>query len=524
MQKMCLLRSNLKGFPARESSQTMDVEQFRKAGYDAIDRICAYHDSLREKPVIPQVRPGYLRDFVPDSAPQKGEEWASIIDDYQKVILPGLTHWQHPSFFAYFPAGCTFEGMLGDLLSSSTTNPGFNWLASPACTELEATVMDWAAKMLGLQSVFWNANEVGGGVIQTTASDSALTAIVAARTRYLNARPDTALESLVIYVTTQTHSLGVKAAMILGLRVRALDVDATVITDNIGLTGEVLRAAVKEDRARGLHPFVLIGTVGTTSSGAIDQVADVGGTIKESYPLLWLHVDAAWAGVTLACPEYREIAQLPGMNEYADSICVNFHKWGLTNFDASGFWVRERRRLIDALDVTPEFLRTKEDAGTTTVINYRNWHLSLGRRFRSLKLWFVLRSFGVEGFQAHIRKGISLNNSFVERIRASRIFELVTPPSFGLSVFRLLPGSADDTKDLERVNALNRVFYSDLQSRHDIALTQTLLGGIFCVRFAAGATRTEQSDIDNAWRIIKETGENALTKMGYSLRIAYLEV
>jgi len=303
--------------------------------------------------------------------------------------------------------------------------------------------------------------------------------------------------------------------MILGLRVRALDVDATVTTDNTGLTGEALRAAVKEDQARGLHPFVLIATVGTTSSGAIDRVADVGATIKESYPSIWLHVDAAWAGVTLACPEYREIAQLSGINDYADSICINFHKWGLTNFDTSAFWVRERKRLIDALDVTPEFLRTKEgDAGI--VIDYRNWHLSLGRRFRSLKLWFVLRSFGVEGFQAYVRKCISLNNSFAERIRASRIFELVTPPSFALTVFRLLPGSAGNTEELDGVNALNKAFYSDLQSRPDLALTQTLLGGVFCLRFAVGAARTEQKDIDKAWAIIEEAGGNALVHMGYN--------
>jgi len=186
----------------------------------------------------------------------------------------------------------------------------------------------------------------------------------------------------------------------------------------------------------------------------------------------------------------------------------------LTNFDASTLWVRERRQLINALDVTPEFLRTKEgDAGI--VIDYRNWHLSLGRRFRSLKLWFVLRSFGVEGFQANVRKCISLNNLFAERVRASRIFELVTPPSFALSVFRLLPGSEGSTKELEVINALNRVFYSDLQTRPNLALTQTSLGEVFCVRLAVGAARTEKSDIDNAWETIKEVGENVLAKMGY---------
>lgn len=374
--------------------------------------------------------------------------------------------------------------------------------------------MDWAAKMFGLHNAFWNVNEVGGGVIQTTASDSALTAIVAARTRYVNEHPGTTLESLIIYVTTQTHSFGKKAAMILGLRVRALDVDGTVATDNTGLTGDGLIAAVKEDHAQGLHPFVLIATVGTTSSGAIDRVTDLGAAIKKHYPSIWLHVDAAWAGVTLACPEYREIAQLPGINESADSLCINFHKWGLTNFDASALWVRERKRLIDALDITPEFLRTKE-GDTGTVIDYRNWHLSLGRRFRSLKLWFVLRSFGVEGFQANIRKCVALNNSFAELIRASPIFELVTPPSFALTVFRLLQRSSSATGELDSVNTLNREFYSNLQSRSSLVLTQTLVGEVFCVRFAVGASRTEQSDIEDAWGVIRETGETTLRNLGY---------
>ncbi|KAI0060956.1 hypothetical protein BV25DRAFT_1827177 [Artomyces pyxidatus] len=492
----------------------MDIEQFRKAGYDAIDRICDYYYSLRERPVVAQVEPGYLRPLLPERAPEKGEEWSNIADDYQKLILPGLTHWQHPSFFAYFPTASTFEGMLGDLYSSSTANPGFNWSASPACTELEAVVMDWAARMFGLDSAFLNDNNAGGGVIQTTASDSALTAIVAARVRYITEHPDTPLESLVIYVTTQTHSFGKKAGLVLGLRVRALDVDAGLREHRWALNGEGLKAAVEQDRAKGLHPFVLIATVGTTSSGAIDRIADVGAVIRDNYPSIWLHVDAAWAGITLACPELREEAQLSGINEYADSLCVNFHKWGLTNFDASALWVRDRRRLIDALDITPEYLRTKHgDAGT--VVDYRNWHLSLGRRFRSLKLWFVLRSFGIEGFQSYLRRCISLNNAFAAHVRDSPIFELVTPPSFALTVFRLLPSQAlpNGDGDVAHVNALNRSFWTALQTRHQLLLTQTEIGGVFCVRLAVGAARTEIADIENAWRIIENVGQEVLESL-----------
>ncbi|GJE86309.1 aromatic-L-amino-acid decarboxylase [Phanerochaete sordida] len=487
----------------------MDIEAFRKAGYQAIDRICDYYYSLEQKPVASQVHPGYLRELLPAAAPEEGEDFQAIADDYQKLIVPGLTHWQHPNFYAYFPTACTFEGMLGDLYATSATNPGFNWACSPACTELEAVVMDWAAQLFGLAGHFLNSSEIGGGVIQTTASDSALVAIVAARARYTAAHPDVRLEDLVIYTTTQTHSLGVKAALVLGLACRALEVSAD---DRFALRGAALRAALDADKARGKHPFVLVGTVGTTSSGAVDRLDEIGEVLKE-HPDVWLHVDAAWAGVTLACPEYRAPAQLASINAHADSFCTNFHKWGLVNFDASTLWVRNRRHLTDALDVTPEFLRTKQgDAGT--VIDYRNWHLSLGRRFRSLKVWFVLRSYGAAGFREHIRKGIALNAHFAALVRAAPPFALVTEPSFALSVFRLappLPGVADGEREAA-LDALNRAYYARLAARPDVLLTQTVLNGTFCIRFAVGAARTTQDHVERAWGAIQEEARAALAE------------
>ncbi|TFY73615.1 hypothetical protein EWM64_g10397 [Hericium alpestre] len=347
-------------------------------------------------------------------------------------------------------------------------------------------------------------------LVQTTASDSALTAIVAARARYTTANPGVPLESLIIYVTSQTHSFGKKAALILGLHVRAIDVDEDVRA-GWGLDGAKLRQSVKEDRDAGLHPFILVATVGTTSTGAIDRIADLGATIKEKFPFLWLHVDAAWAGVTLSCPEHREKAQLAGINEYADSLCVNFHKWGLTNFDCSALWVRDRGLLVNALDVTPEYLRTKHgDAGT--VIDYRNWHLSLGRRFRSLKIWFVLRSFGIEGFQSYIRRCIALSDVFAKYIQESDIFDFVAPPSFALTVFRIAPAS-EPNADLAQLNDLNRAFHEALQSHHaELVLTQTEVGGVFCMRLAVGAARTEERDIVQAWTIIKDVAEDVLRR------------
>jgi aromatic-L-amino-acid decarboxylase len=474
----------------------MNIEQFRQAGYQAIDRICDYYYSLQERPVTSQVEPGYLRKALPTAAPEEGEDFQLVADDYQKLILPGLTHWQHPSFFAYFPTACTFEAMLADLYSSSTSNPGFNWLASPACTELEAVVMDWAAKLLGLSPAFLNSSGVGGSVIMTSASDSALTAVVAARSKYLRRHGEARLEDLVIYTTSQTHSLSSKAGLALGLSTRALEVSSD---DNFGLRGDTLRRALAEDERAGKKPFILIATVGTTSSGAVDNLPEIEAVVQNQ-PSLWVHVDAAWAGMSFACPEYREIGYLESINRSAHSFCTNFHKWGLVNFDASTLWIRDRTNLTDALDATPEFLRTKHgDEGT--VIDYRNWHLGLGRRFRSLKVWFVFRSFGVRGIQKYIRRTIELNSKFASMIRSSTQFSLVTPPSYALSVFRLDP-KGNQPLDTESLNELNRLFYGRISARNDVLLTQTELNGIFCIRFAVGSARTEESHIRRAFDLL----------------------
>ncbi|KAM6495469.1 Pyridoxal phosphate-dependent transferase [Amanita muscaria] len=480
----------------------MDVEQFRKAGYQAIDRICDYYYSLQEQPVVPRVEPGYLRLLVPPGPPEKGEDFQIVADDYQKFILPGLTHWQHPSFFAFFPAGCTFEGMLADLYSTSVCNPGFNWSASPACTELEAIVMDWAAQLLSLSPAFFNSSGIGGGVIQSTASDSALAAIVAARFRYQRMHPGVKMEDLVIYTTTQTHSLGTKAGIVLGLRVRHLQVWPE---DRYALRGATLRTALEEDVNLGRKPFFLIATVGTTSSGAIDNLQEIGEILKD-HPLLWLHVDAAWAGVALSCPEYRDRCYLNEINAIVTSFGTSFHKWGLTNLDTCTLWVRDRKLLTDALDVTPPFLRSKHsDLGS--VIDYRNWHLALGRRFRAVKLWFVLRSFGVEGFQNYIRRSVQLNEYFADLVRGSDLLELVTETSLALSVFRLNPSRSKSMKEL---NELNRLFYDRISSRDDILLTQTVLNGVACIRFAVGAYRTEKKHIDQAFQLLLKEGRLAI--------------
>ncbi|XP_006460873.1 hypothetical protein AGABI2DRAFT_185212 [Agaricus bisporus var. bisporus H97] len=496
----------------------MDIEQFRKAGYNAIDRICDYYYNLQSMPVKSSVSPGYLAQHIPTSPPEQGEPWQQILDDYTEHIIPGLTHWQHPSFYGYFPTACSFPSMLAELLASSTPNPGFNWSCSPACTELEALMMDWAADLLGLHKEFFNSSNKGGGVIQTTASDSALVAIVAARSRYQRLHPDVPFKDLIIYTTTQTHSLGLKAGLILGIGVRAIEVDAH---DKYALRGSTLRKALEEDAADGKHPFILIATLGTTSSGASDNMPEIRNIAKD-YPSLWIHVDAAWAGVVFSCPEYRDKLYHTDINEMATSFCTNFHKWGLVNFDCSAFWVRDRSLLTEALDITPPFLRTKEgDSGQ--VVDYRNWHLALGRRFRSLKMWFVFRTYGVDGFQGYIRRCIGLNTLFQEKINeTSSLLELVTAPSLSLSVVRISPAalspssSPSNSTDLitqDFMNTLNQTFYSRLSARNDIFLTQTILNGAFCIRFSIGAELTTEDDICRAVDTLIEEAKNVVEEL-----------
>lgn len=373
--------------------------------------------------------------------------------------------------------------------------------------------MDWSAKLFGLSPEFLNTSGVGGGVLQTTASDSALVTVVAARSRFARRHPDVKTENMVIYTTTQTHSLGKKAALILGVQCRALEVRSE---DRFALRGSTLSSALEEDRANGRSPFIMIATVGTTSSGAVDRIDEIGDVLRE-HPDTWLHVDAAWAGVALACPEYRDQAYLSAINEHATSFCTNFHKWGLVNFDASTLWVRDRTHLTDALDVTPEFLRTKQgDEGT--VIDYRNWHLSLGRRFRSLKIWFVLRSYGVAGFQAYIRKGVGLNDFFVSLMHASDLFELVTEPTLALTVFRLNPlvnSPGLTPPSLAELNKLNKALHARLSARSaELYLTQTDLNGVFCFRMAIGAARTETAHVEKAFEVLREEGKKVLAEEG----------
>src|SRR5436190_9353592 len=383
--------------PSAQKSFHMDPEEFRKHGHKVVDWIADYYRRIESYPVLSPVVPGQIRSSLPTDPPLQGESFPAILADIEKLILPGITHWQSPNFYAYFPSNASGPAILGDLLSSGLGVQGMLWATSPACTELETHVLDWLVHMLDLPQKFLSTS-TGGGVIQDTASSASQCALLAARKRATNFASNArgCDGKLVAYTSSQAHSSLEKGAQIAGIgknNLRTIEVD-----ENFAMRPEGLARQIVQDRLSGLVPFFVCASVGTTSSNAIDPVPEIGRLCRESK--LWLHVDAAMSGTAALCPEFRHIHA--GL-EFADSYCFNPHKWMFTNFDCDCFFVADRRVLIQTLSVLPEYLRNKATE-TGAVIDYRDWQIPLGRRFRSLKLWFVIRHYGLEGLQFHIRE------------------------------------------------------------------------------------------------------------------------
>ncbi|SGY40405.1 BQ5605_C003g02370 [Microbotryum silenes-dioicae] len=491
----------------------MDREQFRKAGYAAIDWVCDYFENLETLDVMPSVQPGDIGKQIPDTAPLEGEAWQDITDDFDKIIMPGLTHWQSPNFYAYFPANTTFESIIADIMVGGVSNPGFNWLCSPACTELEVRMMDWCASLFGLDESFHNSSKEGGGIIHGSASEACLSVCIAARERVMRMHPETKHEDLAIVATTQTHSLGAKAALLLGIHFHPVP---TKQENSWAIRGTELREALEALESEGKVPFIFLATVGTTSTGAIDNISEIT-AVTADYPAIFLHVDAAWGGVYLAIPELRAECHLEAINRRSTrgklakdicgsgevhSFCTNLHKSGLVTLDASLLFIRDRRLLTKAFDVTAPFLRNAEsDSGL--VVDYRNWQIALGRRFRSLKVWFVLRSYGQKKFQEHLNKGIALAQRLENLVLEHRGngFELFVPRRFALIVIRLLEPNGGDEE------ALNKAFFARIAKRKDIHLTSTIVGGKSCTRVAIGGTQTKEQHIDHLWNVIREVSD-----------------
>jgi aromatic-L-amino-acid decarboxylase len=463
----------------------MSADEFRKQGYALIDWLADYATTVEQYPVLSQNAPGDVRAALPDTAPQSGDTFENIMEDFMRDILPGITHWQSPSFFAFFPANTSGPSILGELLSAGLGVQGMMWLTSPACTELETHVLDWLAEMLALPEKFRSSRD-GGGVIQDSASSATLCALIAARERAtrFDAKQRGPDGRLIAYCSRETHSSLEKACAIAGI---GLDNLRKIATDaHHAMDPAALRAQISADRAAGLNPFFVCATIGTTSTLAVDPIPTIGEICDTER--LWLHVDAAMAGTAAMCEEHRALHL--GL-DHADSYCFNPHKWMFTNFDCDCFYIADRRELTDALSIVPEYLRNRPSE-SGEVIDYRDWQVPLGRRFRALKLWFVLRHYGVRGLKHHIREHIALAARFAGWIAESNEFEIAAPPRLNLVCFKHRAGDEFNRRLLDALNASGRLFMS-----------HTVIDGAFCLRFCVGQTNTAETHVAQAWRLIE---------------------
>ncbi|XP_010470705.1 PREDICTED: tyrosine decarboxylase 1-like isoform X1 [Camelina sativa] len=479
----------------------MDSEQLREYGHRMVDFIADYYKTIDKFPVLSQVQPGYLHKLLPDFAPYHPETMDQVLDDFRTKILPGVTHWQSPSFFAYYPANSSVAGFLGEMLSVGLGIIGFSWITSPAATELEMIVLDWLAKLLNLPEQFLSKGN-GGGVIQGSASESILVVLIAARNKVLRSVGQNALEKLVVYSSDQTHSALQKTCQIAGIypaNFRVLETDAST---NYAMRPELLQEAVSQDLEAGLIPFFLCATVGTTSSTAVDPLAELGTIANKNG--IWFHVDAAYAGSACICPEYRQY--IDGV-ETTDSFNTSPHKWLLTNFECSLLWVKDQDSLTEALSTNPEYLKNKASQANL-VIDYKDWQVPLGRSFRSLKLWMVLRLYGSEALKRYIRNHIKLARYFEQLVSQDPNFEIVTPRIFSLVCFRLVPKENDEKK----CNNQNRKLLDAVNSSGKLFISHTVLSGKVVLRCAIGAPLTEEKHVTEAWKVIQDEASFLLHK------------
>ncbi|GAB4386275.1 MAG: aspartate aminotransferase family protein [Phycisphaerales bacterium] len=483
----------------------MRPEQFRAIGHRLIDWIADYHASLQKRPPTFSTRPGDVLARLPASPPQQpadADEWDRIISDLDAIITPHLLHWQSPRFFGYFPCNASMPGVLGALVSAGLNVNGMLWATSPAATELEMRMLDWMAELIGLPDRFTFQSPHGGGCIQGTASEAALIALLAARSRAVRAGHDP--HRTCIYASAHAHSSIIKAAMIAGLAHSSLDASRvrTVACDNRHrMDPAALAEAMQRDAAEGLVPALVCATLGTTSSEAIDPLHAIASQLHTVPFRPWLHVDAAYSGAALVCPEFRWM--LEGI-EHVDSFCFNPHKWLLTNFDCDLLWTADRRALVEALSITPEYLRNAP-TDTGAVIDYRDWQIPLGRSFRALKLWFVIRHYGAEGLRAHIRAHVRLAQWFEEQLRTDERFELVVPRQSALVCFRLRAGDEPTQQLLDRINSSGRAFIShtrlpDAQGRDQLVL-----------RVAVGSTTTQKPHVEDLWQLICQAADEIVS-------------
>jgi aromatic-L-amino-acid decarboxylase len=465
----------------------MNPDEFRRHAHQLVDWMADYFRDVAQLPVTPAVKPGDTLRQLPGSPPEQGESFQRLFQDFGEMVMPGMTHWNHPGWFAYFPANNSPPSVLAEMLTATLGAQCMSWATSPAATELEQMMMEWLRRMLELPEGFV-------GVIQDTASTATLVALLTARERATAHEAGLAGladigSRLTVYASTEAHSSVDKAVKLAGYGLAQLR--RIAVDERYALQPQALAEAIAADLGAGLVPTCVVATVGTTSSTAIDPLPEIAALCRRHR--IWLHVDAAYAGAAAIVPELRHL--FDGVED-ADSFVFNPHKWMLVNFDCSAYYVRDREALLRTFQITPEYLRTARDA---EVVNFRDWGIQLGRRFRALKLWFVIRSYGVEGLRSMIRRHVALGRELAGWVETDTNFELMAPVPFGLVCFRYHPeGAAPGMLDnlnrrlLEQVNATRRVY-----------LTHTELGGHYVIRMAIGQRQTERKHVEEAWRLIK---------------------
>lgn len=471
----------------------MTNKDFRKSAHEFVDWMADYMENVEQYPVKSQVKPGDIKSQLPAFPPKKGEPIDAIFDDFKKIIMPGITHWQHPSFHAYFPGNSSKPSVLAEMLTSTIGVQAMIWNTSPSAAELEEQIMEWFKTMMDLPKD-WT------GSIQNGASDSTLNAILTAREKisgFTTNNEGIKDNKLRVYCSEQAHSSLDKAMAIAGLGKDNLV--KIPVDDSFALKVDHLEKAITTDKESGYTPLMVIAAIGTTGTTAIDPLALIANITQKHN--LWLHADAALAGTALILPEMRWMVN--GL-EKADSIVFNPHKWMFTNFDASVYFVKDKVALINTFSETPEYLKTKEDQQVT---NYRDWGVPLGRRFRALKLWFVIRSFGVDGLQEKIKSHLTLGTEFKNWIDASSQFKLMAPVNLNTICFRY--DAYQHSK--EELNSINEQLLDTLNSNGQVYLTHTKLDGWFTIRMVIGQTNVTKKHTKMAFNLIQQTLETILS-------------
>jgi aromatic-L-amino-acid/L-tryptophan decarboxylase len=467
----------------------MNADEFRRHAHELVDWMADYLENVEQFPVKSFAKPGDIFERLPDHPPREGESFDQILADFKEIILPGMTHWQHPKFFGYFPANSSRISVLAEMLTATLGAQCMSWITSPAATELEERVMIWLREMIGLPERFT-------GVIQDTASTATICSLLTAREKKtsfeVNEKGLYHRHRFTVYCSTEGHSSIEKAVKVIGLgreQLRKVPVD-----DSYAMIPGRLHNMIEDDLEKGYVPLAVVAALGTTGSTALDPIKKIG-DVTSKYGL-WLHVDAAYAGTALLLPEFRSM--IDGI-KHVDSLVFNPHKWMFTNFDCSAYFVQDAESLVRTFEILPEYLKTNEGE---PVKNYRDWGLQLGRRFRALKLWFVVRHYGIEGLQEKLREHISMAQELARTIDNSTEFELMAPVPLNTICFRYHPPGVDAPGELD---TYNRELLELLNASGKLFVTHTRLNGAYVIRLVIGQTEVQRRHIDEAWESICET-------------------